>query len=157
MEKIFEMDLSGIERRVILKFASNVDAALSLPRQHPMRFALLYGCGKDKLRRLALGMAYDMPADRCYAIIDEGGLTPEQKLAAELEIFERWQSERTGRIRRENAAIAFAAAEAGIAPPEERRTLTGRRWSKPEPQEWLGTTSGRVTLDKPNFEEVTRD
>lgn len=158
MEKILEMDLSAIERRVVHNFESNVDAALSLPRQHPMRFALLYGCGKDKLRRLALGMAYDMPADRCYAIIDEGGLTPEQKLAAELEIFERWQAGRAGRIRLENAAIAFAAVEAGITSSEER-TLTGHRWSAPEPQ-WIrrdGTTSGRVKLDKPNFEEVTRD
>lgn len=71
-------------------------------------------------------MAYDMPADRCYAIIDEGGLTPEQKLAAELAVFERWQDGRVGRIRRESGAIAFAAVEAGIAPPEDSGTLTGR-------------------------------
>jgi hypothetical protein len=37
----------------------------------------------------------------------------EAKLAADILIFERWQSEDRTRIRRENAAIAYAAAEAG--------------------------------------------
>jgi hypothetical protein len=44
----------------------------------------------------------------------------ETKLAAEILIFERWQAEEAGRIRRENAAIAYAAAEAGIVTPIER-------------------------------------
>jgi hypothetical protein len=40
--KVFNMDLSKIEERVLASLVK-VDAALQLPKHHPLRFTLLYG------------------------------------------------------------------------------------------------------------------
>jgi hypothetical protein len=136
--KFFSVDLSRIEERVIQQL--NVDAALKLPKWHPARFTLLYGCGAKKLRDLTFAAAYDAgPATierMSRNAIDYFRRTVHHE--AELSVFENWQRGAAAltriRLRRENAAIAYAAMEAGITGHQEPEvpaeassgTLTGR-------------------------------
>ncbi len=124
------MDFSAIEGRV---FANEIDAAVALPRRHPMRFAR----GRDYLRRAVLAMQYDAGASRVRGIVADAPATV--KLETEILLFERWQSQEAGRIRRENAQIHYAAAEKGIAPPTRRRRSTA----------YQGTITGRWNVSKP--------
>ncbi len=140
-DKIVNIDFSAIEGRV---FASEIDAALALPRRHPMRFALLYGCGRDYLRRAALAMQYDAGASRIRGIVADAPAAV--KLETEIRLFERWQREEAGRIRRENAAIGYAAAEAGIDAP-----LRYRRALKP-----VCSITGRFSTHTPSFKNIDR-
>ncbi len=123
-------DFAAIEERVIMR--ERVDAALALPRNHPMRFALLYGCGPATIRRY------------CETVIANNAVEPQppitfkilQEMHREMDIlcFENWQANATADLleqhRRENAAIAYAAVEQGIVSPET---------------DVHGTTTGRIT------------
>ena len=139
--ELLKMDFSAIEGRV---FASEIDAALALPRHHPMRFALLYGCGRDYFRRAALATQYDAGASRVRDIVADAPAAV--KLETDILLFERWQSQEAGRIRRENAAIAYAAAEAGSEPSIRRRRSTG----------YQGTITGRFSSRAPSFKNIDR-
>ncbi len=136
--KFFSVDLSKIEERVLEH--QKVDAALSLPKWHPQRFALLYGCGAKKLKDFAFAAAYDAgPATierMSRNAIDYFRRTVHHE--AELSVFEDWQRGADAltrmRLRHENAAIAYAVMEAGITGHQEPEvpaeassgTLTGR-------------------------------
>jgi hypothetical protein len=141
-EKVVNFDFAALELRVAQR--ANLDSALQLPRQHPMRFALLYGCGRDYLRKACLGMQYDMGAERVRDIVTAA--PPAVRLETEILLFERWQAEEAGRRRRENAAIEYAAAEAGIAPSNRARRNTDDR----------GTITGRIVHDRPTPWDWTR-
>ena len=108
------------------------------------RILALEGAPKKQLRNIFFGMKYGMGSRKLYDYITSlDAFNDEAKLAADILIFERWQSEYRARIRRENAAIAYAAVEAGIAPPAARsRTYN-----------YQGTITGRFTT---NFKEIDR-
>ncbi len=102
-------DFAAIEERVIMR--ERVDAALALPRNHPMRFA---------------NNAVEPQPPITFKIL--------QEMHREMDIlcFENWQANATADLleqhRRENAAIAYAAVEQGIVSPETdvHGTTTGR-------------------------------
>ena len=100
---------------------------------------------RKQLRSIYYGMNFGMSAKKLYEKFT-ALLTPADKLKVEILIFERWQSEDRARIRRENAAIAYAAAETGIVP----LTARSRAYSH------QGTITGRFTTDMPNFKEIDR-
>ena len=59
------------------------------------------------------------------------------EVEVEILLFERWQAEELGRIRRESAAIAYAAIEHGIvskAPSRAAYESPTGRWSYSEPE-----------------------
>lgn len=165
----FTMDLTKIEERLV--------ALHMVPKRHPARFALLYGMGARKLSDLAdTYLDFDVASRRV-------------KLEAEIQAFENWQDFETAarwhRRSRENAAIAYAAVDAGIISPETGMKAvmavgakfppetapevttpptTGRRWSEPDtwcvPMKVEGTISGRWSPidDHPYPEEgILRD
>ena len=101
-----------------IRLGRATEDALALPRHHPMRFALLYGCGRDYFRRAALAMQYDAGASRVRDIVADAPATV--KLETDILLFERWQSQEAGRIRRENAQIHYAAAEKGLFAGQRR-------------------------------------
>jgi hypothetical protein len=68
------------------------------------------------------------------------------KLETDILLFERWQSQEAGRIRRENAQIHYAAAEKGIEPSIRRRRSTG----------YQGTITGRFSSRTPSFKNIDR-
>jgi hypothetical protein len=100
---------------------------------------------KKKLCAALFGMHFGMGAKKLYEFVAEL-LTPADKLEIDILIFERWQREGRARIRRENAAIAYAAVEAGIVPPTDRSCVTDHQ----------STITGRLTMDAPNFKCVDR-
>jgi hypothetical protein len=111
------------------------------------RVLALEGAPKKQLRNILFGMKYGMGSRKLYDYITSlDAFNTEAKLAADILIFERWQSEDRARIRRENAAIAYAAAEAGIVPPADRSCVTDHQ----------GTITGRFTSNTPNFKEIDR-
>lgn len=126
-----------------------VSAALALSRRHPLRFALQYGGSARSLRKFALAMAYDAGPNVLREQVKNS--TPAVKLEAEIQIFERWQNEEIGRIRRENAAIAYAAVEAGIVSPE-----TGMKAVRVS-NAHSGSITGRFTNNKPSYKVIDRN
>ena len=111
------------------------------------RVLALEGAPKKQLRNILFGMKYGMGSRKLYDYITSlDAFDAETKLAVEILIFERWQNEDRARIRRENAAIAYAAAEAGIVPPADRSCVTDHQ----------STITGRLTMDAPNFKCVDR-
>jgi hypothetical protein len=111
-------DFSKIEERVLSEFLNpdpRTALALKLPRKHPLRFALLYSAGPRTLARLANKALFD-------AQTELKPLLAAIRLDCEIEEFENWQSgaadEALLQRRRENAAIAYAAVEAGLISPE---------------------------------------
>jgi hypothetical protein len=124
-------DFSKIEERVLSEFLNpdpRTALALKLPRKHPLRFALLYSAGPRTLARLANKALFDAQTE--YLLTgqfkaDTAKLKPllaAIRLDCEIEEFENWQSgaadEALLQRRRENAAIAYAAVEAGLISPE---------------------------------------
>ena len=88
------------------------------------------GTPHDQFRTVCFGMQYGMGSGKLYELLAQYPVNTETQLACDILIFERWQAEERVRIRRENAAIAFAAAEHGIASRAARRPVlsspTGR-------------------------------
>ena len=141
--------MSSIDERVkrIPEFHSG---SIKLPRKHPLRFALLYGAGPRSLER----MAEKALADAAPFKDDAPGIRSfleAVRLEAEIECFENWQSTATTdaltRRRRENAAIAYAAAEAGI--------ITGPAPKGPA-QATCASPTGRTTSSEPELQWYSR-
>jgi hypothetical protein len=140
-----KVDMVAIEERILASLTPSttaVDLALKLPKHHPLRFALLYSAGPKTLERMAAYQLEQLSIEklRCQYSEAEPGLTnllEQIRLEAQIEVFENWQTgaadDALTRRRRENAAIAYAAAEVGIrtrpafeAPPEVTCGPTGR-------------------------------
>lgn len=139
--KIVSIDFSSIERRMLY---NTIDAALTLPRKHPMRFALLYGIGATKLQDMLTKCIAGLPASVLKTMHLEAAITA----------FESWQrgahEKRLLQHRRENAAIAYAAAEVGIASSD-----TLKRYIHASDATY-GTVSGRFTSGTPGFKCVDK-
>jgi len=144
-------DVSKVEERILASLTLDplTELVLKLPRRHPLRFALLYGSGPRTLERLAITALrefsvtgqFKADAARLKSYLEA------VRLECEIEAFENWQSNATSdaltRRRKENAAIAYAAMEAGIITgtrPRQPRSSHGcvGNWPFPEP---AGTTA----------------
>lgn len=152
MKDFVRMDLSAIEERLAAQLFQNK-------------------VSRRDLRPILYGMAFGMSAKKLYQLISNYPVSKATKLEADILIFERWQNENVGRIRRENATIAYAAVEAGIIspetgmeavravgakfPPEASLTPTGRRWSTPEIQ-WEHSITGRYSARPGNVTDVDK-
>jgi hypothetical protein len=158
-----KVDLSAIEARVIASLAKSdnlMDAALQLPRRHPLRFGLLYGMGPRKLYDYVKGLKLPSVTERKIG------------LEADIRCFENWQKnageEARDRLHAENEGIPEAVlplkipceASAGPAWTPLRPydgAVTGRRWAAPQFQfparQWLLQASNhedalRASLDR---------
>lgn len=131
-----QADFSAIETRILAnELGLAVDEVVKLPKKHPVRFALLYGMGARKLLKLAEEYSKDVPE------VIKRKMTHEP-----VREFENWQAgeneEALFQLRKENAAIAYAAMEAGIPPKapkatQEQESPTGRLSAK----RWAGATN----------------
>ena len=78
---MLNFDLSSIERRLLeqqQQSNKNYSAAVKLPRRHPLRFALLYGMGPQKLLDYVKKLALPSRTERSIA------------LETEIQCFENW-------------------------------------------------------------------
>lgn len=144
--QVVNIDLAAVELRILTDLmtsgsnSARWEAAALLPKNHPIRFGLLYGAGPRTVERMASKALLDLTLTddlkTCLKAV---------KLEADIDMFENWQSNTTDDLlqqrRRENAAIAYAAVEAGIAPKDAPRTrltpqktITGRFVSEPDMQ-----------------------
>lgn len=142
---IMSFDFSDIERRLC---------------------ALLATAPHREVRTILYGMQYGMGAQRLrdeFAKLNEPlhPATRAAKLENEISLFEQWQDEEKyldfEALNRQNAAIEYAAVEAGILAPFDIESI-----EMPAPLELLapyiihGATSGRFPCDKPNYSNEPR-
>jgi hypothetical protein len=120
-EELHSFDYSAIELRVL--------ASVGVPHR--------------QIRNVLFGMHFGMGSQKLYELLAREPVNAETQLAADILIFERWQAEERGRIRRENAAIAFAAAEHGIASRATRRPV-------------LSSPTGRLKQSEPELQPLRR-
>jgi hypothetical protein len=150
---VTEIDLKAVERRIFgIPVDPLTELALRLPKKHPLRFAMLYSAGPTTLQRMATKMLTDEMLYGEYKL-------PLQaiRLEAELMVFENWQAGATAdallRRRRENAAIAYAAAEAGlISSDTAMKAVRAVNHLRPEsPAQVTTSPSGRLPQGPPVF------
>jgi len=127
---MFSIDFGAIEQRIIAL------GAIPERRLRRMTHAMKYGIGAQKLHEY---------------VAAQGPVSRRTQLAIDILIFERWQSEHRARIRRENAAIAYAAAEHGIvskAPCRAAYESPTGRWSHSEPEMQLLPTEWESDMER---------
>ena len=128
----FNVDLSKIEERLFAGIASNAPGerfpnklwgfVSELPKKHPFRFAMLYSAGPATVERMTR----------------VGETVAEQRvhLEAEIQCFENWQrgeDPEEGLLKRFERMFPSTFGT-GRWFNREKFTLSGRRWSSPEPQ-----------------------
>ena len=128
----FNVDLSKIEERLFAGIASNAPGerfpnklwgfVSELPKKHPFRFAMLYSAGPATAERMTR----------------VGETVAEQRvhLEAEIQCFENWQrgeDPEEGLLKRFERMFPSTFGT-GRWFNREKFTLSGRRWSSPEPQ-----------------------